>query len=187
LKGTADKGLILQPSEDLTFDCYVDVDFAGLYAAEDSQDPICSKSCTGFVITVAKCPLMWASKLQTETALSTMEAEYVALSMAMGDLISLCRLTTLVCNAIFGKDKYKAKIHSTVFKDNNGALQLARAPWITPRTKHYGVKYHFFRKNVSTGDIILEKVKSADNQADIFTKGLVQTIFETIRKLLMGW
>jgi hypothetical protein len=187
LQGTKDKGLILQPSPTIGVDCYVDADFAGLYGSEDAQDPICSKSRTGCVITLANCPLVWASKLQTETALSTMESEYVALSTAMRELIPIRRLVTLVCDAILGKGKYQARMHSTVFEDNNGALQLAKAPRITPRTKHYGVKYHFFRENVEKGDIRLEKVKSEDNQADIFTKGLVQVIFERIHKLLMGW
>jgi hypothetical protein len=45
------------------------------------------------VICIAKkCPILWISKLQTETALSTMHAEYVALSMAMRDLIPIKRI-----------------------------------------------------------------------------------------------
>ncbi len=37
----------------------------------------------------AGCPVVWISKLQTEVALSMMEAEYIALSQAMQDLIPL--------------------------------------------------------------------------------------------------
>ena len=39
-------------------------------------------------------------------------------------------------------------LRSTVFEDNNGALQLAKAPNISPRTKHIVVKYHFFRDKI---------------------------------------
>ena len=83
LQGTRDKGLCFKPSPDMRLDCYVDTDFAGLWSYEDDQDPVCVKSRTGYVITLGNCPLMWTSKLQTEIALSTLEAEYIALSQAM--------------------------------------------------------------------------------------------------------
>ena len=187
LKGTPNDGIIMKPKPDLTIDCYVDADFAGLYGSEDSQDPICAKSRTGYVLFLADCPLMWVSKLQTEIASSTMEAEYIALSQSMRDLIPVRRLLQLICDMILPEQIQNARMHSSVFEDNNGALQLARAPGITPRTKHYAIKYHFFRDNVAKGDIKLYKVESSKQRADIFTKGLVQQIFETIRKLLMGW
>ena len=105
----------------------------------------------------------------------------------MRALIPVRRLLQLICDMILLEQVQNARMHSSVFEDNNGALQLARAPRITPRTKHYAIKYHFFRDNVAKGDIKLYKVESSKQRADIFTKGLVQQIFETIRKLLMGW
>ena len=79
LVGTKTKGLILDPKRnDLGIDLYVDADFAGLWSYEDPQDPSCVKSRTGFVIQIAGCPVMWASRLQQEIALSTMQAEYTA-------------------------------------------------------------------------------------------------------------
>ena len=109
-----------------------------------------------------------------------MEAEYIALSQSMKELIPLRRMTTVVCNALFGKGNYKANMYSKVFEDNNGALQLARSPPITPRTKHYGIIYHFFRDHVERGDIKLFKIETENQKADIFTKGLVLAIFERI-------
>lgn len=187
LQGTKDKGLYIKPSQTFSIDCYVDADFAGLFGHEDSQTAVSVKSRTGYVLLLADCPLLWVSKLQTMVASSTMESEYIALSTAMRDLIPMRRLLTLVCDTIFGVKNYKVKIHSSVFEDNNGALQLARAPRMTPRTKHYGIKYHFFREHVSNGDIQLFKVDTKEQRADIFTKGLLSTIFEHIRGLLMGW
>ncbi len=77
LKGTLDKGLILGPSDDLKIDCYSDTDFAGLWNHDDKNDQHCVWSWTGEVTHVSNCPVLWTSKLQTEIALSTMEAEYV--------------------------------------------------------------------------------------------------------------
>ncbi|KAL7537717.1 hypothetical protein ACHAWF_005882 [Thalassiosira exigua] len=82
LKETMDKGLVLDPSDDLTINCYPDADFAGLWGHEHPQDPHCVFGRTGYVITLAGCPVLWVSKFQTEIAISTMEAEYVALSTA---------------------------------------------------------------------------------------------------------
>ena len=133
------------------------------------------------------CSLLWASKLQTEVALSTMEAEYVALSQSLRDLIPMRRILKHLCSIVFGKDKYQSRIYSKVFEDNQGALQLARAPRMTPRTKHYGIKYHFFRDYVKRGEVQLHKIASKEQRADIFTKGLVQATFQYIRKSLLGW
>jgi hypothetical protein len=96
LKGTMDEGLILRPSGTLDIDCYVDADFAGLWPLEDYQDPSCVKSRTGFVICISNCPIIWSSKLQTDIALSTMEAECNALSMSMREVSPLKRLVQAV-------------------------------------------------------------------------------------------
>jgi hypothetical protein len=80
LKGTLDKGLILRSSDDFKNDCYPDADLAGLWNRNNKNDPHCVQSWTGYVRCVSHCPVLWTSKLQTEIALSMMEAEYVALS-----------------------------------------------------------------------------------------------------------
>ncbi len=67
LKATLDKCLILRPSDDLKIDCYPDADFAGLWNRNNKNDPHC--------FCVSNYPVLWTNKLQTEIALSTMEAE----------------------------------------------------------------------------------------------------------------
>ena len=84
---TESEGLVLRPSDHFEIDCYVDADFAGLWGYEDPLEPSVAKSRTGFVICISNCPVIWASKLQSSIALSTMEAEYNSLSMAMRELI----------------------------------------------------------------------------------------------------
>jgi hypothetical protein len=66
-------------SNELKID-YADADFVGLWNRDDVQDPHCVCSRTGYIINFADCPVLWKSGLQTEIALSTMEAEYVNFS-----------------------------------------------------------------------------------------------------------
>ena len=86
---TRTKGLIvkLDPLRDIEITCYVDADFAGLWGVEDPQDPACVRSRTGYVFMVSGIPVIWGSKMQTEIAVSTMHAEYIALSTVMRELL----------------------------------------------------------------------------------------------------
>ena len=188
LLGTRECGLTFLPDSNMKLDCYVDADYAGLWKYEDDQDPVSVKSRTGYVMTLGKCPLIWSSKLQTEIALSTLEAEYIAMSQSMRELIPLRRLLEELGKTLELDFTKPVLIHSTVFEDNNGALGLAESPKLTPRTKHIGIKYHWFRDKIGKDrGIELAKIASVDQKADIFTKGLTEETFRVIRKLLMGW
>lgn len=132
--------------------------------------------------------MIWVSKLQTEVALSTTEAEYIALSQSMRDLIPMRRLLQEAGTALSLDFSKPAILHSTVFEDNNGALSLALSPKISPRTKHIAVKYHHFRESVGEGKgVMIVKIDTKLQKADIFTKGLSADMHQGLRKLLMGW
>ena len=93
LLGTMDKGLIMKPTDE-SFDCWVDASHAGEWNREYAEeDATTAKSRSGYVITYAGCPLLWASKMQTEIALSSTEAEYIALSQALREVIPITELT----------------------------------------------------------------------------------------------
>jgi hypothetical protein len=93
LKGTADEGLIMTIDDKALVDCYVDADFCGAFNKKfDLEDPATAKSRTRYVIYVFSIPLCWGSKLQNEIALSTMEAEYVALLQATREVLALHNL-----------------------------------------------------------------------------------------------
>jgi hypothetical protein len=189
LAGTMDKGITFKPSDEISLDMYVDADFAGMWNSDlDRQDPVCVKSRSGHVLLLAGCPMLWSSKLQTEIAVSTMEAEYIALSNAMRDLIPARQLLEGIAGALKLKIPGGAKLRSTVFEDNNGALILATVPRMTPRSKHIAVKYHWFKSHVGphTG-IEIVKVATDLQLADILTKGLVADKFTPARQQLMGW
>lgn len=189
LKGTMHRGMILTPTDSPTIECYPDADFAGLYGHEDSQDPHCVRSRTGYIITAFGCPILWKSRLQTEIALSTMEAEYVALSTACKDLFPIVTMIKEVAQSVGISVKTIANMHIKIHEDNVGALTLAKLEpaRMTPRSKHYAIKYHWFREHVHANRVKIVKIDSANQLGDMFTKGLARPAFERLRLLLMGW
>jgi hypothetical protein len=110
----------------LNIDCYPDADFAGLWTRDNKLDPHCVCSQTGYIICLSNCPVLWKSKLQTEIALSTMEAEYVALSTSCRDLFPLIDITNELCTALQFKMKAETHMHIKIHEDNVGALMLSK-------------------------------------------------------------
>jgi len=132
-------------------------------------------------------PLTWASRLQTEIALSTVEAEYIALSTAMRDLLpgrALLKEIGIKLQLSFCKESV---IKSKVWEDNTGTIHLAEAAnQVTLCTKHIAVKYHFFCSHLSD-EVKVQKVDTTEQLADVFTKSLAQHQFEKSVARLMGW
>ncbi len=189
LLGTRDKGMIVRPSKDLTLDCYADADFAGLFSTSDPDNPKSVKSRSGFIITLALIPVAWGGGLQSETALSTMEAECIALSKALQILLPLRVVLDEVSKALGLRHDPHSAIRSTIFEDNQACLSLATSypPKMTPRSKSITVKNHWFREHLEPGVIDIKPIASADQLADIFTKPLAPTPFLHLRKRLLGW
>ena len=187
LHRTSDKGTIVRPTGDLSVDCYVDADFAGLHGRDPDYAPSSAKSRTGYIITLGGCPILWKSQLQTEISLSTLEAEYSALSASMRTLLPLRSLLNEIVAALKLPPQFKSTIRCRVFEDNNGALLLATNQRITNRTKYFLVKWHFFWSHVQNGDVNVLKIDTAEQWADYLTKGLSREAFERIRKLVQGW
>ena len=187
LKRTHDKGLIVVPDGTLNLTCYVDADFAGLYRREPDESPNSVRSRTGYIILLGNCPLTWKSQLQSEIALSTLEAEYAALSMAMRTLLPLRAILLEAIQELQLTTDTASTVKCTVFEDNNGALSLATNQRITARTKHFLVKWHFFWSHVRTGKVQILKIDSAHQRADYLTKGLPRETFEKIREMVQHW
>ena len=78
-------------------------------------------------------------------------------------------------------------MNSKVFEDNNGAIKLAKAPKIRPRTKHIALKYHYFRYHVRKGLITVYRMDTHEQVAGILKKALRFPIFNYLRKNMMGW
>jgi hypothetical protein len=187
LHHTADKGTIVTPTGDLSLDCYVDADFAGLHRRDPDHSDTSAKSRTGYIITLGGCPILWKSQLQTEISVSTLESEYSALSASMRTLLPLRDLLGEICKELTLPPDFKSTIRCQVFEDNNGALLLATKQRITNRSKYFLVKWHFFWHHVRNGDVEVLKIATTDQLADYLTKGLNRDVFERIRKLAQGW
>lgn len=189
-KGTIDKGITIKPnSATIKLDCYVDADYAGHWTSTEADNPASVKSRAGYVINLGSVPVLWKSKRIQEICLSTMEAEYISLSMAMRSLIYLRGLMFEI-DGIFGLGVGDSiSTISTVFEDNSAARILATTdpPRMTPRSKSLAVKYHWFRSRLSPETILVEAVASAQNMADIFTKALPFETFARHRKTICGY
>jgi hypothetical protein len=188
LKGMKDRGMVIKPTADLAMDLYVDADFAGLWSSEKLDDSMSVKSRTGYIIMIGGTPVIWSSKLQTEIALSTCEAEYIALSTAMRALLPMRELIQSLSGSLKIDRKELSKV-CAVWEDNNAALKLANAqfPNMTPRTKHIAIKYHWFKSHIKQGEIEVRRIDTKVQKADIFTKGIAKKEFEEKRTMIMGW
>ena len=89
-------------------------------------------------------------------------------------------------HGVVAKD-YCPKVYCKAFEDNSGALVLARAPRMRPRTRHINVKYHHFRSAVARKEVEVFPIDTADQIADLWTKPLGSELFEKFTKLAMGW
>ena len=173
-------------------DAYVDSDFLGLYGKEDRSDLDNVKSRGGHVILVNGCPLIWQSKLIDAVCLSTMMAEYYALSIAMREVLPLRDLVRTIAKSLEIDEQVQTDFRVTVWEDNMGCLTLANLDpgQNTPRSKFYDSKVHWFRshlKKEGKDSILVKKIDTEEQLADLFTKPLSREIFVRLRKKLMGW
>jgi len=193
LKRTRDKGIIMQVDHSKGIECFVDADFAGGYQKDNPTNPRDCLSRTGYIIKYAGCPIVWSSKLQTTIALSTTEAEYMALSMACREVIYLINLTDELREQGVDLVNKQPQITCQVYEDNAGAIELAKLPKLRPRTKHLAIQYHHFRSWTVRGldgedpKIKINYISTELQEADIMTKPLAKYQFEQLRKRLCGW
>ncbi|KAM1059151.1 hypothetical protein ACFX2B_023715 [Malus domestica] len=132
---------------------YVDSDYAG--------DLDGRKFTTGYVFTMAKWPICWSSILQSSVALSTIEAEYMAVAEALKKAIWIHGLIRDL-----GIDQKYVEVHC----DSQIAIYLAKYQVHHARTKHINVHYHFVREVVGEREIILQKITTKNNPADMLTR-----------------
>jgi hypothetical protein len=78
--------------------------------------------------------------MQTEIALSTTEAEYIALSQSMRKVLPIIWLLEKAKHHGVPVLNAKPKVHCKVFEDNAGAIEIANVPKMRPRTKHLNIK-----------------------------------------------
>lgn len=183
---TRNRGILYKPDKTKGLECYVDADFAVGWQKADADSASNVMSRTGYVLMYAGCPIHWVSKLQTEIALSTAEAEYIALSQSLREVIPLMSMMKEL------KESFPIQItipnfNCTVHEDNQSCISMATKQKFSPRTKHIALKYHHFRSYVNRKEIEIHYINTADQIADALTKPLDRNLFFGLRKLLMGW
>jgi hypothetical protein len=187
LLSTQHQGLTFKPDLSRGLECFVDADWAGSWQHRSSTDPLSTHSRSGYLIMYAGCPVIWASKMQTLIALSTTEAEYIALSSALREVIGLMHLITELQSRGFQLNVTTPTVHCTVFEDNQSCIEIATNHRTRPRTKHLSVRLHHFRSHIIANTITIKHISTKDQLADIFTKPLPRLQFITLRDRFMGW
>jgi hypothetical protein len=167
--------------------CYTDSDWGG--------DRDKRRSTGGFVLTLCGGAVSWKTRKQDVVALSTTEAEYIALTEASKEVIWMRRLLhEIETRDIESSSTDIRQSHdestnqwentedseltplpmpaTTIFVDNQGAMKLADNPQFHNRTKHIDIRYHFIRDTLAAGETALQYLPTADMVADILTKPL---------------
>jgi hypothetical protein len=187
LKQTDIQGIVMRPDKDRGLECHVDADFAGGWSKQYTNDASTCYSRTGYIIWYTGCHLIWASCMQMIIALLTTEAEYVALSTALLDVTFVMQLLTELISFGVQLQSFLPEIKCKVFEDNVGAIELAKAPRMRPRTEHIDIQYHHFREAVQQKKINISHVSTHEQVADIATRWLPAKQFQYLRKKLCGW
>ena len=185
LFGTRTRGIVYNPNKSKGLKCYVDADFTGGWTQADSDNAENVMSQTGYVIAYAVCPINCVSKLQTEIALSIAEAEYIALSQSLRELIPLMNFLEEI-NKTFPILLGAPNFICTVHKDNQYYIKMAKSPKFSPRTKHIALKYHHFRSFVKFDRVIIKYCRTEMQKADLLTKPLNNHIFFRLYYMLLG-
>jgi hypothetical protein len=172
IKGTLDYKLHYTKSSDrLCLSGWSDSDWGS--SVEDRR------STTGYVffLNPAGPPISWNSKKQATVALSSCEAEYMALAASVQECLFLHMLLE-----DFLEDQNSVEIRA----DNQGAMGLASRRVTEKRSKHIDIRFHFIREKVEDGFIVLSHVASEENIADIMTKPVSKPKLLRFRDVLFG-
>ena len=186
LLDTRKGGIIYKPDKSKGLECYVDTEFAGGWSQADANNADNVLSRTGYIIMYANCPILWVSRLQTEIALSTPKAEYIALSQALQDVIPLITLLKEI-DKVFPICVRTPTFVCKVHEDNQSCITMATSQKFTPRTKHIALKYHHFCSHVKRGAIQISYCPTTEQKADLLTKPLADDLFFKLQYMLSGW
>ena len=138
----------------------------GYSDADWGRDLDSRRSTTGVIILLNDATVVWRSSKQQTVALSTMEAEYMALTDAAKEIKWIRQLFDELHYGITPRP-------STILKtDNQGALALAKNPVHHTRSKHIDIKHHYIRETIAQGIVWLKHVSTSDMAADFLTKPL---------------
>jgi hypothetical protein len=159
LAGTKDLGITYSKTStnlhDNSFYGFADAAFA-------NHDDL--KSTSGYVFLASGGAITWKSKKQTTIALSSTEAEYVALSEAAREA---CWLRNL-----YKELGYNQEFPTIIKGDNDGSIAMAKNQQFHSRSKHIAIRWHWVRDLVEVGLIDIKTCRDPQQTADVLTKAL---------------
>ncbi|XP_057478145.1 retrovirus-related Pol polyprotein from transposon TNT 1-94 isoform X6 [Actinidia eriantha] len=164
LKSAPGKGIMFSNHGHLQLEVFTDADWAG--SVDDRR------STSGYCTFLGGNLVTWRSKKQSVVARSSAKAEYRAMAHGVCELLWLQTLLHDLGVLIDGPMK--------LYCDNKAAINIAHNPVQHDRTKHIEIDRHFIKEKLSEGLICMPFVKSEDQLADIFTKGLSSKSFHPI-------
>ena len=156
IKNTMDHGLTYTRGAGLSPQAYVDSDYGGCL---DTR-----RSTSGYVFLMAGGPVAWSSKRQATVALSTVEAEYVAMSRCTQQMVWM--------QSWLSEVEIDHHLPGVIKGDNRGAIALTKNTKNHGKVKHIDIRHHYIRELVRSEAIAFEQVTSDNNLADLFTKPL---------------
>lgn len=162
LRGTADYQLCYQGSK-VHLVGYTDADWAG-----DADE---RKSTSGYVFLLGDTSISWYSKKQTCVALSTMEAEFVALSAAAQEGVWLNRFLNHL-------NRQAPRNPVTIMSDSQSSIAYTKDSKFHSKAKHIDIKYHFVKDLVAQGEVNVKYITTQDMIADPLTKAVSRSLFQ---------
>ena len=115
------------------------------------------------------------SKKQNSVSLSTAEAEYITVGSYCSQLLCMKKLLT---------DYEITQDTMVIYCDNSSAIDTFENPVQHSKTKHIEIRYHFIKDLVERKIVALEYIPTERQNADIFTKPLDRSKFETLRQVI---
>ncbi len=158
IKNTLDFGLTYSRDDELTPLAYVDADYGGCH---DTR-----RSTSGYIFSMSGGPVTWSSKRQATVALSTVEAEYVAMSRCAQQMVWM--------QTWLDEVEIAHALPGIIRGDSRGAIALSKTTKDHGKVKHIDIRHHYLRELVKSGVILFEQIPSSDNLADLFTKPLAR-------------
>ncbi|CAN6440880.1 unnamed protein product [Victoria cruziana] len=162
LKKNPGKGFLYTRGNKVSVEAYTDADWAG--SVDDRR------STSGYCVYLGGNIIIWRNKKQSVCARSSTDAEYRAIAIGVIEILWVKILLRDIGIQVNNMMKF--------YYDNKAAISLSNNPVMYDRTKHVEIDRHFVREKIDSKGLILPYIKTKDQTADMFTKGLYSREFE---------
>jgi hypothetical protein len=147
--------------------CYSDADYAGCSNTR--------RSTTGIVLLLAGNPVIWSSRRQPIVALSTTEAEFIAASAGVKEVM---------WTKLLAVDLGLPDSTPELLIDNRSTLAVLHDPTLHQRTKHIDIRYKSIREHITKKRLTASFVPTDEQLADFLTKALTGPVLHRVLTML---